>query len=390
MSTAVPFLIIGGGIGGLATALALAQAGRPAHVLERSPEFAELGAGIQLAPNATRVLGGLGLLDGLLATAVQPRRLVLMDARAGSELTALDLGAPFRERYGAPYVVTHRGDLLGLLLAACRDSPLVTLEAGKEVVDLGSGARVECADGSAYDAGALIGADGVRSAVRRLLSDDEPRGDGYVAYRGTAPVAEARPTRSLDDVLMWVAPDQHFVQYPLRSGELYNSVAVFKSPSHRPGEEAAEDWGTPAELETAFAGGCDELRSALALVQRDRRWPMVDREPIEVWSRGTVTLVGDAAHPMLQYLAQGGAQALEDAAALARCVATHGGQAEPAFAASSAERAPRAGRVQRSVRTWGEVCHVDGIGRTLRDALLARRAPDDYRDTDWLYGAPAS
>jgi 3-hydroxybenzoate 6-monooxygenase len=190
----IPLLIVGGGIGGLASALAVADTGRPVHLLEQAPAFAEVGAGIQLAPNATAVLDRLGVLAPLSERAVFPNRLVLMDAVAGEPITALDVGADFRERYGHPYVVVHRGDLQAVLLEACRRHPLITLETAKTVTtveDLIQGARVACADGSVYEAEALIGADGLWSTVRRLVSDDQPICSQYVAYRGTLPMSQA-------------------------------------------------------------------------------------------------------------------------------------------------------------------------------------------------------
>jgi 2-polyprenyl-6-methoxyphenol hydroxylase-like FAD-dependent oxidoreductase len=377
-------LIVGGGVGGLACALAVAQTGRPVHLLEQAPAFGEVGAGIQLGPNATAVLDRLGVLEALSQDAVFPNRLVLMDAVAGTPITALDVGASFRERYGNSYLVAHRVDLHRVLLDACRAHALITLETGKAataVEDLIDRARVTCADGSVYEAEALVGADGLHSTVRRLLSDDEPVCSRYVAYRGTLPMSQVTEHAGIDDVVMWAGPDMHLVQYPVRRGELYNIVAVFKSPSYVEGG----DWGGPEELDACFGALCPGVRDARGMLERHRRWPMFDRLPIASWTRNRITLLGDAAHPMLQYLAQGGCQALEDAVCLAEALDRHD-DANDAFVAYQQERIPRTARVQTTARTWGEICHVGGIGRDLRNALLAERRADDFGTVDWLYG----
>lgn len=379
----VSTLVVGGGIGGLACALALGQAGRRVHVLEAASRFAEIGAGIQLAPNATRSLRALGVIDALLPTAVQPRELVYMDALANERITSVDLGAPFIERYGDPYIVIHRSDLHRALLEACRAHPLIDLETDREVAavdELGERVRARCADGSRYDANALIGADGLHSAIRRLLSDDSPVASEYVAYRGAIPYAQVSPHAGADSMVMWVAPDLHLVQYKLRGGELYNQVGVFRS--HRYGQH--DDWGSPEELDEHFGACCEPVRTGAALLERGMRWPMYDREPIDDWTRGRITLLGDAAHPMLQYLAQGGCQAIEDAVCLADCMRAHD-DVVAAFAAYQSERIPRTARVQRTARYFGEISHVGGVGIDLRNALFAMKDPRDYRQLDWLY-----
>jgi 2-polyprenyl-6-methoxyphenol hydroxylase-like FAD-dependent oxidoreductase len=386
-TTAQPssLLIVGGGVGGLACALAVAQAGGRVHLLEQAPAFGEVGAGIQLGPNATAVLDRLGVLEALSQDAVFPNRVVLMDAVAETPITVLDVGASFRERYGHPYLVAHRVDLHRVLLDACREHALITLETGKTVTaaeDLIDGARVTCADGSVYEVEALVGADGLWSTVRRLLSDDEPVCSGYVAYRGTLPMSQATEHAEIDDVVMWAGPDMHLVQYPVRRGELYNNVAVFKSPSYI---EGSDDWGGPEELDACFGALCRGVRDARGMLQRQRRWPMFDALPIGNWTRHRITLLGDAAHPMLQYLAQGGCQALEDAVCLADHLDRHD-DAGDAFVAYQQERIPRTARVQTTARTWGEVLHVGGVGRDLRNTLLAERRSDDFGAVDWLYG----
>lgn len=384
-ATRVPILVVGGGVGGLACALALARLGRSVHVLEAAPEFGEIGAGIQLAPNATRSLRALGLMDALLPMAVLPRELVYMDALTNEPITSVDLGEPFLRRYGDPYVVIHRSDLHGIMLDACVAHELISLETNREVVtidDLEDGVRVHSADGSTYETEALIGADGLHSVVRPLIIEDAPVASEYVAYRGTIPFSEVTPHAGVDSMVMWVAPDLHLVQYKLRGGELYNQVGVFRS--YRYGRD--EDWGTPEELDEHFAPCCQPVSYGASLLGRQMRWPMYDRDPIENWTRNRMTLVGDAAHPMLQYVAQGGCQAIEDSVSLARSLSDHD-DLHDAFIAYQAERIPRTAEVQRTARLFGEVCHIGGVGIKLRNALFSQKAPQDYEPLDWLYKA---
>ncbi|MFC9502796.1 FAD-dependent monooxygenase [Streptomyces sp. NPDC057002] len=391
----IPLLIIGGGIGGMATGLALAEAGFEAHVVEQAAEFTEIGAGIQLAPNALRVLDSLGVLDAVSEVAVRPRNLVFLHADTGHHLTTIDFGAAFRERYGQPYSVLHRGDLLDVLLSACREHPKVTLENNRQVVDVedhANAAVVHFADGESYRTDALIGADGLRSRTRRLLSDDRPATDAYVAYRGALPMSEIALPVEEDDEIIWIGPNRHLVQYPIRRGELYNQVAVFRSRRYTPDIEHTDEWGGPDELEQAFATSCEQVRASVKMFNTSRRWPMYDREPLDNWTRGRITLLGDAAHPMFQYLAQGACQAIEDAECLARQLTKYSGDIDEAFAAYQAERIPRTALVQRVARGWGQVWHAEN-GTTisaLRDRVFGRRSADDYTDLDWLYRPSAA
>ncbi len=384
--SARPLLIAGGGIGGLATALAVARTGRPVHVLERAAQFGEIGAGLQLAPNASHALARLGVLDAIAPHAVFPRRLMWRDARSGAQVTALDLGERFRAHYGHPYVVMHRGDLLDVLLGACRADARIVLEPSRDVVgveDHGDSMRAVCADGSSYEGEAIVAADGLWSRLRKLVHDDgDPVAAQYVAYRGTLPVAELWEGAGLDDVTVWTAPGLHFVQYPIRGGQLFNQVAVFRSHRYRPD---SDDWGTADELDAAFAVGCAPVQAGIARIRRDRRWTMYDREPIADWSRGRLALLGDAAHPMLQYLAQGACQALEDAVVLADALVGYDDPAA-AFLAYRDRRYLRTARVQYSARVFGEIWHAGDVGATLRDTMLAPRRDDDFTHVEWLYG----
>jgi 2-polyprenyl-6-methoxyphenol hydroxylase-like FAD-dependent oxidoreductase len=386
-------LVVGGGIGGLSAALCLARRGADVTVLERSKSFAEVGAGIQLAPNAIRILRELGVLEEITPVAVLPRRLVLADAIGGGELTSLDL-TDFPDRYGAPYLVLHRNDLLSALLEGCVASGvrLLTDASVAEVEDTGTSVAVACDDGREFTGDVAIGADGLRSRVRRYFTDDEPVNSGFVAYRGAVPMEQAARHADLRDVVAWIGPGLHLVQYPLRSGQMYNQVAVFRSQAYLRGEA---DYGDPAELRAAFAACCEHVRESLPTLKIDNRWPMLDRLPMPDWARGRVALLGDAAHPMLQYLAQGACQALEDADVLAAELAAAGAAGRPgaagagysrALASYAAVRAPRAMRVQSAARTWGDIWHVDGVAKLIRDELLRTRDVADHRHVTWLYG----
>ena len=377
-------LVVGAGIGGVSAALALARGGRAVRILEAAPELEEVGAGIQLGPNATRVLDELGVFEALRPVAVHPLELVYMDALSGQRITSLDLGEAFLERYGHPYIVVHRHDVHQRLLDAClaHGVTIATDQRVVDVEDLETRARVRCENGSEHEADVLVGADGLRSRVRELIDDAPPRRHPYVAYRGTLPTREHHLHAGADAMVMWVGPGLHMVQYKVRAGDLYNHVGVFKSPSFT---TDSEDWGGPEELDAAFGRCCAIVARESRMLSRRRRWPMVDRDPIPSWTRSRITLLGDAAHPMQPFLAQGACQALEDASALARQLSAHDDPGD-ALLEYERERIPRSGRVVLNARRMGEVSHIDGIGIDLRNAIFGRHAPDDFTPFDWLYG----
>ncbi len=386
-------VIVGGGIGGLLAALAAARRGFDVSVLERSQEFGEIGAGLQLAPNATRVLKRLGLLDSVLDIGVLPQRLVLADAVTADELTSLDV-TDFDRQYGGPYVVAHRGDVLAILLDACIRESSIELHTGKAVTRVDEPRPgevvVTCADGWTVSGDVVVGADGLHSTVRTLIDDSAPICSGYIAYRGAVPTETVAARSASRDVVAFLGKGLHFVQYPLRSGSLYNQVAVFRSERYFAGEA---EWGGPDELDQAFASTHERIRTALQSIDRGANWPMYDREPLTSWTHGRAVLLGDAAHPMLQYLAQGACQAIQDGDCLAHALAEarDGGlDLVQGFPEYEVHRVERAGRTQRNARMWGDMWHSDGVTRVLMDAYLRERDPQDIRHVTPLYGLPQS
>lgn len=381
-------LVVGGGIGGLSSAFALVRQGLRVRVLERAKEFGEVGAGLQIAPNCTRILAEYGLLEEAKSLGVLPENMVMRDALDSRELTRLDL-RDLERRYGFPYMVIHRSDLHGIFLRACERAG-VELLTDRAVVGYGNtadGARVRLEDGRAESAPLVVAADGLHSAARRLLIGDDVVSSNYVAYRAAVPIEQARENVIAEkDVTVYIGPRCHFVQYALRGGDMFNQVAVFESPKALAGQA---DWGTPDELDAAFEATCDTVRKGIPLMWRDRWWQMLDRDPVDTWVHGRIALFGDAAHPPLQYMAQGAVMAIEDGWVLAQHYARTAPDWDAALAAYEEVRVEHCHRVQSTARAWGELWHLDGEPRRRRNAIMRARDTYDYSFTDWVYGPTA-
>jgi salicylate hydroxylase len=383
-----PILIAGGGIGGLATAYALACKGVAVRVLEQAAEFKELGAGIQLGPNIFRAVDKIGLKDALLADAWQPEALEMRCALTGKQITRIPIDHRFTDRFGQPYAVTHRSDIHGVFLRACQSNNLVTLETQRQVESFAQdddGVTVTLSDGQQIRGSALIGCDGMWSKTReQIVGDGRPRVSGHIAYRAVLKREEVPADLWSPDVILWAGPRTHLVHYPLRRGELYNLVAVFHSDRYVEGWNAEAD---AAELWARFKGQRPEVLRMLERIETWRMWVLCDREPVKDWNRGRVTLLGDAAHPMLQYLAQGACMATEDAICLADNVAAKPGDLPSGLAAYVEARYLRTARVQIMARVYGDFYHARGPTAELRDQMLSgRTAEQAYDGMAWLYG----
>jgi len=384
-----PILVAGGGIGGLATAIGLAQKGISSLVLEKARELGEIGAGIQLGPNAFHAFDTLGVGDAARAMAVYIDKLRLMDALTADEITHIPLDDAFRSRFGNPYAVVHRGDLHGVFLKACTEHPLISLRTSAEVADYeqdGNGVTAILADGERVRGAALIGADGLWSNIRcGVVGDGAPRVSGHTTYRSVIPTEEMPEDLRWNAATLWAGPKCHIVHYPLSGWKLFNLVVT----SHN--DAAAPVAGQPVTAEEVKRGFGHVHPMARQIIDRGQGWKLwvlCDREPVLDWVDGRVALLGDAAHPMLQYLAQGACMAMEDAVAMAHEMAAHGGDAERAFPAYCARRRLRTARVQLQSRAMGEhVYHPAGAHAALRNAVMRSKSADEWYDAiAWLYG----
>ncbi len=385
----LPFLIAGGGIGGLVAAYALALKGFPVRVLEQSDGFREIGAGIQLGPNIFQALEKIGLKDAILEDAWKPGALTMRCGLTGKVITSMPLGSQAEAYFKQPYAVTHRHDIHGVYLKACQGNNLISLETTREVVaflDHGDRVTVTLASGAEIEGCALIGCDGLWSKIREeIVGDGKPRVSGHIAYRAVLKREEVPADLWQPDMVLYAGPRTHFVQYPLRRGELYNLVAVFHSDRYVEGWNAE---GDKQLLYDHFEGQQPNVLRMLERIETWRFWVLCDREPAKNWSKGRVTLLGDAAHPMLQYLAQGACQATEDAVWLAEMVAAQPDDLPAAFLAYQEQRYLRTARVQIMARVYGEFFHARGPTAELRDQMLGARTPQQaYEGINWLYGA---
>lgn len=392
----LPVLIAGAGIGGLGAALALARQGQPVTLLEQAPAFHEVGAGLQLGPNAVRVLADWGLLPELQAAAAFPDALRVRDARSGRTLGSLRLGPAAVARHGQPYACLHRADLHALLQRAVAAEPLVAWRLGAQAESWqaldGGGVALRLVSGDRLNGPALIGCDGLWSRVRSTGFDGvAPSRTGHLAFRGLL-AAEALPAAlRTPDIGVWLGPRLHVVHYPVRRGEAFNVVAIVHGS---PAEGDASSWSMPAEaaeLRAALGPVCSPLMEWLAAVPAWTRWVLHDREPLggpEGMARGAVALLGDAAHPMRPYLAQGAAMALEDAWVLGQLgVGATDADWPERLAAYAQARWARNARVQRRSRRNGRIFHATGLLRLGRDTAMACLG-ERLLDNPWLYGGP--
>ncbi|MGH8688807.1 MAG: 3-hydroxybenzoate 6-monooxygenase [Burkholderiales bacterium] len=385
-----PVLVLGGGIGGLAAALALAREGRRVRLFEQGTELKEIGAGIQLGPNVYRMFEVLGLTDAIERWSAHPQNLVMMDALTGEEVTRIPVGGEaFHKRFdGYLYGVIHRGDLFHVLLEACRAEKRIELNENRKGLafeDRVDRVVLTLEDGEAAEGECLIGCDGLWSRVRaQILGDGKPRVSGHIAYRAVLPRADVPDDLWQNNVVLWAGPKTHLVHYPLRRGELYNLVAVFHSDRY---EEGWDVYGDAGELHRKFENERPEVRRLLEKINVWKMWVLCDREPARRWSKGRVTLLGDAAHPTLQYLAQGANMAIEDAVVLAAYARISGFDWPRAFRWYEDARYKRTARVQIMSRYYGDAYHAADVVRELRNDVLAPApgAPEDFSSVAWLY-----
>lgn len=380
-------IVVGGGIGGLAAALALARANVRVLLLEQAPQIGEIGAGIQLGPNAFTALDALGAGEAARNRAVFTDSLTLMDATNAKPVARIETSERFRERFGNPYGVIHRADIHLLILEAVKDNPLIQFRTDTQIKSLEhneSDVTVIDQHGERYSADAVIGCDGVKSAVRAALIGDEPRVTGHVVYRAVVDVDNMPKDLQINAPVVWAGPHCHLVHYPLRGGRQYNLVVTFHS-------REPEVWGVrdgSKEEVLSYFEGIDALpRQMLDRPTSWKRWATADRDPVEQWSFGRATILGDAAHPMTQYMAQGACQALEDAVTLGVAVKAADGDFVEAFKRYEAARIPRTARVLYSAREMGRIYHAKGVDRLVRNALWVGRSQDQFYDSlQWLYG----
>jgi salicylate hydroxylase len=385
-----PILIAGGGIGGLAAACGLAQKGFRVTVLEKARELGEIGAGIQLGPNAFHAFDYLGVGDRARDMAVYVDSLRLMDALTAQEICRVPLGEEFRARMGNPYAVVHRGELHRVFLEACEASPLVTLRTSAAVTGYeqdGGGATAILESGERVTGAALIGADGLWSPVRaQLVGDGAPRVSGHTTYRSVIPIEEMPEDLRWNAATLWAGPKCHIVHYPLSGWKTFNLVVTYHNDAARPvaGKPVTHD-----EVRRGFEHVSPMARQVIDKGQDWKLWVLCDREPVERWVDGRVALLGDAAHPMLQYMAQGACMAMEDAVALAHEMTAAEGDVARALPAYNARRYLRTARVQLQSRAVGEhIYHPAGAHADLRNAVMRGKTAEDWYDTiGWLYGS---
>jgi salicylate hydroxylase len=392
MAERPPVLIVGAGIAGLTASLALAARGVATVVLERAPYLDEVGAGLQLSPNASRILVGLGLGGALDAAGVRPEAIAIRDAAADREIVRLPLGPAFEAAHAAPYVVIHRGDLQAALLGAVRRTSAVTLHLGVAIDAIRPGTEgvtVDAVCGAtrrSLEGAALVGADGVWSTVRTSVLGGGPAAySGRTAWRATFPAAAwTGDSDVLRSTGLWLGPDAHLVHYPIRAGREINLVVAVDD---RWIDERWDVVGDRTDLDRIFAAWPDTVRRLLALPESWRKWALCAAPADAPWHRGRVALIGDAVHGMLPFVAQGGAMAIEDAAVLARHLADESRPVTERLAAYAEERRPRVRDVVAAARRNATVYHLGGFAAKARNATMrllgGRRLIDGM---EWIYG----
>jgi salicylate hydroxylase len=388
-------IIAGGGIGGMAAAVACARGNRPVQVFERLAGFEPLGAGVQLGPNVTRILHAWGLREAMRDYACYVPQLQVKRAQNGAVLATLPLAHGFAQRYGAPYVTMHRADLHTLLSQAAQQAgvqvhfnrALVKLRAGSQLVGM------KCSDGTRHTAAALIGADGLHSVVRaKLLRDGTPQATGHLAFRSMIEQSALPEALRSDQVTVWLGPKLHVVQYPVCAGRWLNVVAFLHGTVQPDELQTHWDNATTAEqLKAGMASTASALQDLLNAAPDWRLWVMYDRLPVlgsQSMARGRVALLGDAAHPMRPYLAQGAGMAIEDAAALGEALSGQSGEMPALLVRYAQHRWQRNARVQQRAVRNGQIFHATGITRLGRDTSL-RLLGARLLDMPWLYGFDA-
>ncbi|MBM3555227.1 MAG: 3-hydroxybenzoate 6-monooxygenase [Alphaproteobacteria bacterium] len=371
----------------MAAALALAQIGFRVEVIEQASEIGEIGAGIQLGPNAFAAMDALGVGERARLRAVYTDQLIMMDAIDASRVAAVDVGAAFRERFANPYAVIHRADIHNSVHEGVQAEAAIRVHTSSRIdaVELGADqARLTDAAGRSYQGAALIGCDGVKSAVRAHLIGDSHRVSGHVVYRAVVPREDMPEELRWNAAAIWVGPNTHLVHYPLRGGEQFNLVVTFHS---REREEWGVREGSREEVMSYFTAIHPTPRRLLDLPTSWKRWATADRDPVENWGTGVATLLGDAAHPMLQYMAQGACMALEDAVTLREALKASKGDLATGFRLYEAKRVVRTARVVYSAREMGRIYHAQGVERLVRNSLWKGRAQERFYDAvEWLYG----
>ena len=387
MTQQLPVLVAGGGIGGLAAALALVRQGFQVQVLEQAPEIGEIGAGIQLGPNAFHAFDALGVGDKARARAVYTDFMVMHDALDEYQVGKIPTGAAFMARFGNPYAVIHRVDVHKSLLEAAVETGRVAFITSTHVERVAQDAHsvtVHCSNGQHYRGQALIGADGGKSVVRQQYVNDPPRVTGHVVYRAVVEKKDFPADLQWNAASIWVGPNCHLVHYPLRGGEQYNVVVTFHSRNQ---EEWGVTEGSKEEVQSYFQGICPKARQLIDLPKTWKRWATADREPISTWVHGRATLLGDAAHPTTQYLAQGACMALEDAVTLGEALRVHHNDWPLALDLYQRSRVARTARIVLSAREMGRIYHAKGVERLVRNDLWRGRSPERFYDAmEWLYG----